>query len=160
MGVSSFACLKKSVGGRCRERNRKFEKFPHAKSTTRTLWRIRLVKFNDQYLEKYTSDIFRTKFIREPIQCRKYVTAFLYNSINFQFFSNFFYLYRVTVFFYLSDIASTSFKHTLIKTISLCLTRITACLKSVSRVFEINVQLLFGAKTVSKHLSRQLEGRR
>ena len=40
-----------------------------------------------------------------------------------------------------------SFKHTLIKTrITVCLTRITACLKSVSRVFEIHVQLLFGAK--------------
>ena len=41
----------------------------------------------------------------------------------------------------------TSFKHTLIKTrITVRLTRITACLKSVSRVFEIHVQLLFGAK--------------
>ena len=40
-----------------------------------------------------------------------------------------------------------SFKYTLIKTrITVCLTRITACLKSVSRVFEIHVQLLFGAK--------------
>ena len=50
---------------------------------------FRWVNFNDQYLENYTLDFFRTKFIREPIQCRKYVTAFLYNSINFQFFSNF-----------------------------------------------------------------------
>ena len=40
-----------------------------------------------------------------------------------------------------------SFKHALIKTrITVCLTRITACLKSISRVFEIYVQLLFGAK--------------
>ena len=40
-----------------------------------------------------------------------------------------------------------SFKHTLIKTrITVCLTRITVCLKSVSRLFEIHVQLLFGAK--------------
>ena len=50
---------------------------------------FRWVKFNDQYLENYTSDFFQTKFIRAPIQCRKYVTAFLYNNINFQFFSNF-----------------------------------------------------------------------
>ena len=41
----------------------------------------------------------------------------------------------------------TSFKHTLIKTrITVRLTLITACLKSVSRMFEIHVQLLFGAK--------------
>ena len=40
-----------------------------------------------------------------------------------------------------------SFKHTLIKNrITVCLTRIITCLKSVSRVFEVSVQLLFGAK--------------
>lgn len=40
-----------------------------------------------------------------------------------------------------------NFKHTLIKPpIIVCLTHITACLKSISHVYEIRVQELFGAK--------------
>ena len=75
-GVSS---LEKSVGGRCRERNRKIEKFPYAKFTTRTLWRIPVSK-----VQRSISRELHIGFLPN-----KYVTGFLYNSINFQIFSNF-----------------------------------------------------------------------